>query len=159
MSPLTMAMLAMLAYKALKGGGPFAQTRSAPAGVPSQFPQQQGGEGGGLSDLLRSGLGGLLGGGAAGSILTSGLGELLKGFQNNGQGDVARSWIGNGSNKPVDPNDLERAVGADTLDELAKHTGMGRDQVLQELSKYLPGTVDKLTPQGRIPAENEFSQL
>jgi hypothetical protein len=44
-------------------------------------------------------LSGLLGGGAARSILSGGLGDLLKQFQQNGQGDKAESWIASGPNK------------------------------------------------------------
>jgi uncharacterized protein YidB (DUF937 family) len=40
------------------------------------------------------GLGGLLAGGAAGGVLSGGLNDLLRQFQQNGQGDVAKSWIG-----------------------------------------------------------------
>ena len=40
--------------------------------------------GGGLGDLLKNGLGGLLAGGAAGSVLSGGLNDLLKQFQQSG---------------------------------------------------------------------------
>jgi uncharacterized protein YidB (DUF937 family) len=161
MSPLTMALLALLAYKAFKGGGPFARTApaNAPARQPGNAPVSSQASSGKLSDLLRGGLGGLLAGGAAGSILSGGLGELLKQFQQHGQGEVARSWIGTGSNKPIPPHDLASALGEDTLQALSEHTGMSRDEVLAELSKRLPETVDSLTPQGQIPSEQELSRM
>jgi YidB-like protein len=49
------------------------------------------GDEGGLSDLLKGGSGGLLGGGAAGSALSGGLNDLLKQFQQKGESDVADS--------------------------------------------------------------------
>ncbi len=118
MSPITMAILALLAYKAVKhiGGGSQPQTAPAPAPAPSRNTVNAGlpggGMGGGLGDLLKGGLGGLLGGAAAGSVISGGLGDLLKQFQQNGQGEVADSWVGKGANKQIAPGDLGQALGA-----------------------------------------------
>src|SRR4030081_398279 len=92
MSPLTMGLLALLAYKAFKGAGPLggilgqgnnSGNMSPGRGAAPAGPTQ----GGGLSDWLRGGLGSALAGGAAGSIVTGGLSELLRRFQQSGQGD------------------------------------------------------------------------
>ena len=121
MSPITMAILALLAYKAVKhiGGG---QPNAAPAPAPTPSPNTvnaglPGGDmGGGLGDLLKGGLGGLLAGGAAGSVISGGLGDLLKQFQQNGHGDTANSWVGKGENKPIAPGDLASALGANQIE-------------------------------------------
>lgn len=170
MSPLTMGLLALLAYKAFKGGGLFGQnppppnsptgrnmgpTNAGPANAPNV---PYGGDGGGLSDWLRGTLGGAVAGGAAGSIVSGGLTELLQRLQQNGQGEVGRSWIGAGPNEPITPGALEKAAGADTLDALARESGISRDQVLHQLSEELPQTVDTLSPDGRIPTEEEASR-
>jgi len=155
MSPMTMAILALLAWKAVKhfsGNQPGA----SPAPVPAPTPAPTG-TGGGLGNILAGGLGGLLGGGAAGSVLSGGLGDLLKQFQQNGQGDVANSWVGKGPNKAIAPGDLANALGADQLDQLSKQSGLSREDLLQGLSQYLPQVVDHLTPDGRLPNENEVS--
>ena len=163
MSPITMAILALLAYKAVKhiGGG---QPNAAPAPTPAPSPNTvnaglPGGSsvGGGLGDLLKGGLGGLLAGGAAGSVISGGLGDLLKQFQQNGQGDTANSWVGKGENKPIAPGDLANALGANQIDSLASQSGLSRDELLSGLSQYLPGVVDHLTPDGRLPTEQELS--
>src|SRR6202171_1847693 len=155
MSPITMAILALLAYKAVKhiGGG---QPNAAPAPAPSPVNAGLPG-GGGLGDLLKGGLGGLLAGGAAGSVISGGLGDLLKQFQQNGQGDTANSWVGKGENKPIAPGDLANALGANQIDSLASQSGLSRDELLSGLSQYLPGVVDHLTPDGRLPTERELS--
>jgi len=153
MSPITMGLLALLAYKALKGSGVLGSSPSElprPVGPTSASPQPRGEE----SDWL-SGLEKMIAGGGAGSILSGGLGELLKKFQQTGQGQVAQSWIGTGSNRPVAPEDLEKAIGLDTLDALSQRTGIPRDRILAELKEHLPSTVDTLTPEGRIPNEQE----
>jgi uncharacterized protein YidB (DUF937 family) len=117
-SPIMMALLALLASKAMSGHASGAQ-------VP------QGGEIGGLR-------------------------ELIDRFRQGGLQDVIGSWIGTGPNKPVAPNQLHDALGAETVDDLSRRTGMPRDDLLSELSRLLPGVVDKLTPNGQLPDEQDL---
>lgn len=165
MSPITMAILALLAYKAAKhiGGGGQPQTAPAPAPSPNTVNaglpggDMGGGMGGGLGDLLKGGLGGLLGGAAAGTVISGGLGDLLKQFQQQGQGEVADSWVGKGENKSIAPGDLGQALGLDQINALTSQTGLSRNELLDGLSQYLPGVIDHLTPEGRLPTDNELS--
>jgi uncharacterized protein YidB (DUF937 family) len=115
--------------------------------------------GGSLNDLLRGGLGGLLGGAAAGSVLSGGLGNLIRDLESSGHGDVADSWVQPGPNRQIAPRDLEHALGGDTLDALSRQTGMDRNDLLEGLSQHLPELVDRLTPQGRLPTEDEASRM
>jgi uncharacterized protein YidB (DUF937 family) len=131
-------------------GGLFGGTRTAPAGAKPA---------GGLADMLPGGLGGLLGGAAAGSVLTSGLGNLIKDLQQSGHGQVANSWVGSGANQEIAPDQLEKALGTDTLNTLAQHTGMSPEELLRGLSQNLPDLVDQLTPHGRLPTEHEAGQM
>jgi len=155
-SPMTMAILALLAWKAVKHFG-GTQPGASPAPAPSPGNVNAGAGGGGLGDLLRGGLGGLLAGGAAGSVISGGLGDLLRQFQQNGQGDAANSWVGRGENKPIAPGDLANALGADQINSLASQSGLSRDELLRGLSQYLPQVIDHLTPEGRLPTEREIS--
>src|SRR5262245_52758352 len=163
MSPMTMAILALLAWKAVKhfgGSQPGAQPAPAPAPAPSPKTinaGMPGGAGGGMSDVLKGGLGGLLAGGAAGSILSGGLGDLMKQLQEGGQSDAANSWVGKGQNKPISPGDLASALGADQIDAIASQSGISRNDLLQGLSQYLPDVIDHLTPDGRLPDAKELS--
>jgi uncharacterized protein YidB (DUF937 family) len=165
MSPITMAILGLLAWKAVKhltAGQPGAagqksapgQTGSRPAPAPSPAAA---GPGGGLDSVLKGSLGGLLGGAAAGSVISGGLGDLLKQLQQGGQNEAANSWVGQGPNKPVSPGDLAKALGADQIDGLASQSGLSRDELLNGLSQYLPKVIDHLTPNGRLPTEDELS--
>ena len=187
MSPIVIALLGLLAYKASKGRGGQAadaggagQTARLPQGGTAQPGNAGGGlgdvlgglfggkpagaparttSGGNLGDLLSGGLGGLLGGAAAGSVLSGGLGNLIKGFQDSGHGHAAESWVGTGPNKEIAPGDLADALGSDTLDTLSQRTGMGQNELLEALRHQLPGFVDQLTPHGRIPTEEEASRM
>jgi uncharacterized protein YidB (DUF937 family) len=158
MSPMTMAILALLAYKTVKHLG-GSQSGATPAPVPSPGGGMAGGgsPGGGLGDLLRGGLGGLLAGGAAGSVISGGLGDLLKQFQQNGHGETANSWVGQGTNKPISPGDLASALGADQINSLMSQSGLSRQELLDGLSQQLPEVVNHLTPDGRLPSESELA--
>src|SRR6201996_1365443 len=169
MSPVTMAILALLAYKAVNHVTGYSASPSAPAPPPSPAPggPLAGGEagggglgGGGLGGGL-GGLGGLLGGvlarGAAGSVLSGGLGDLLKQFQQNGHGDTANSWVSPGPNKQIAPGDLANALGADQIQSLMSQSGLSRDELLNGLSQQLPDVIHHLTPDGRLPTEDEVS--
>jgi uncharacterized protein YidB (DUF937 family) len=180
MSKNTMAMLALLAYKAYQKMGTNAP-QNAPAGNPSvdRADTRQGGGlgdilgglfgggrsagsaagGGGLGGLLQGGLGGLLAGGAAGGMLSGGLGELIKQFQQAGQGETAQSWVGTGPNKTISPDDLGHALGDDTVNSLAEQAGLSRIELLNGMSDELPRLVDTMTPQGNLPDEDEMRRL
>jgi uncharacterized protein YidB (DUF937 family) len=81
-----------------------------------------------------------------------GLGELVDKFTKNGQGDVAKSWVDAGPNAPINEPTLEKTLGGDMIDNLAKQTGLSREELLTRLAKLLPEAVDKMTPDGRLPA-------
>ncbi|MBW7961568.1 YidB family protein [Bradyrhizobium sp. BR 10261] len=163
MSPMTMAILGLLAWKAFKhmtASQPGAAPQSAPTPVPPPANAGPGGAlggGGGLGDILKGGLGGLLAGGAAGTVLSGGLGDLLNQLQQSGHGETANTWVGKGENKPIAPGDLANALGADQIQSLSAQSGLSRDELLSGLSQYLPQVVDHLTPDGRLPTENELS--
>jgi uncharacterized protein YidB (DUF937 family) len=167
MSPITMAILALLAYKAVKhiGGSQPGASPAAPPPAPAPGGTIAGGGlgggglgGGGLGDLLKGGLGGLLGGAAAGSVISGGLGDLLKQFQQNGQGDTADSWVSPGPNKQISPGDLGKALGVDQINTLTSQTGLSREELLAGLSQHLPDVINHLTPDGRLPTENEMAR-
>ena len=157
MSPLTMAILGLLAYKAVKhlaGGSQQPQTttpRSGGAAAPASP--------GGLGNVLGGLLGGAAAGGAAGSVLSGGLGDLMKQLQQGGLGDAANTWVSSGPNKAVSPGDLSNALGADQINMLANQTGMSSDELLQNLAKHLPDVINHLTPDGRLPTEQEVSRM
>ncbi len=158
MSPITMAILGLLAYKALKSLTAQAGTATTSPGAPTPNAGAGAGPGGGLGDILKSGLGGLLGGGAAGSVLTGGLNDLLKQLQDAGHGEVAKSWVGTGPNRPISSDDLAKALGADRINALTSQTGLSREELLEGLSQHLPQAIDTMTPNGRIPTEDEMSR-
>ena len=143
--PSMTALLGLLAIAGYQNRDKLAEMLGGQApgksGAPGQ--PQQGGLGGLLGNLGSGGVGGLLGGG---------LGELVERFKQNGQGEVANSWVGHGPNKEIAPPQLEQAIGPDVLATLSQQTGLSRDELLARLSRELPQAVDKYTPDGRLPS-------
>lgn len=83
----------------------------------------------------------------------SGLGGLLAILQQGGLGDVAQSWVGNGTNQPVSPQQLHSAFGDEQVQSMAAQSGMAPYDFLAQLSQHLPNVVNGLTPNGRLPDE------
>ena len=156
MSPITLALAGVLAYRTYHGKGRLAEMmgRKRPEGSAAGTGAGSFGSGNILSDL-----GDFFGGPGKGAALTNGLNDLLKNFQQAGQGQTAQSWVDKGPNKPIEAPDLEKALGRERIEWLTKQTGMSREELLKELSRELPEAVDKLTPEGRIPTEQEVPKL
>ena len=93
-----------------------------------------------------------LGDGPVATKITGGLGELVDQFKASGLGDTAASWVGAGANAPISEAQMEKALGPDLVDGLLQQTGLSREDLLSRLSKVLPEAVDKLTPEGKLPA-------
>jgi uncharacterized protein YidB (DUF937 family) len=91
--------------------------------------------------------------------LFGGLGGLLDRLSQAGLGSAANSWVGPGQNAPIQPEQLQSALGQTTISDLARHAGMSEQELLTHLSQALPGVVDKLTPNGRIPSQNEVQSI
>jgi uncharacterized protein YidB (DUF937 family) len=94
----------------------------------------------------------LPGGGVDRTTITGGLGELIDRFRNAGEGSTADSWVSTGPNAPVSNEQMEKALGSETIDNLTRQTGLSREELLSRLTKVLPEAVDKMTPEGRLPA-------
>jgi uncharacterized protein YidB (DUF937 family) len=129
--PLMIALGALLASGALFRAGAAGQTSAA-----------------GSQPASDEGAGGVLGG----------LGGLLNKLEQGGLGDVAKSWIGSGQNQPVSPGQLGSALGPSIIKMLAQKSGLSEEDLTKQLSQILPGVVDKLTPNGRVPTAAELSQ-
>ena len=150
--PSMTALLGLIATAGYQNRDKIAEMlRGATSSGPgaSGQPQPQGGLGGLLGNLGGAGAGGVLGGG---------LNELVERFRQNGQGDVAESWVGPGPNKEVAPNQLEQAIGPDVLATLSQQTGLSREEILTRLSRELPTAVDRYTPEGRLPTQQDLSR-
>jgi uncharacterized protein YidB (DUF937 family) len=80
-----------------------------------------------------------------------GLDELINQFKKSGFEDVINSWIGAGQNQAISPGQLREALGQKTVTDLSRQADTPQDDLLAQLSRYLPGVIDKLTPNGQLP--------
>jgi uncharacterized protein YidB (DUF937 family) len=152
-TPSMVALLGLLAVAGYKNRDKIKEFLGGP---------QQGASGGGTLSAqpgALGGLGGILGGLGAGGMLSGGIGELIERFKRSGQGQAANSWVSTGPNQPLAPDQLEQAIGPEVFSSLSQHTGLSREELLARLTRELPEAVDKFTPQGRLPTEDEAARL
>jgi uncharacterized protein YidB (DUF937 family) len=81
-----------------------------------------------------------------------GLSALLQQLEAKGLGQVAQSWIGTGNNLPISAEQLENALGSEQIQQLAAKVGVSPDVIKSHLAEILPKIVDRLTPDGKVPA-------
>jgi uncharacterized protein YidB (DUF937 family) len=101
-------------------------------------------------------LGGIVGAGMV-SVVSGiierhgGLQGVVNEFEKNGLGATVKSWVGTGPNQPISPDDVQKTLGPDLLQQLSQKSGLSVQDLTQKLSQILPQAVDKLTPEGTIP--------
>jgi len=157
MSKLTMALLGFLAYKAYKNfGGASQQSSEPPRSARDDRDAAREEEPGGLAGVLRTIFGGQS---PSPSVLRRGVDNTVRDLEDRGHGEIARSWVGRGKNQPISPKQLEQALGEDAIKDLVEQTGMERDDLLEALSEHLPRAIDHLTPDGRLPTEEEVRRM
>ena len=117
--------------------------------------------GGASASPLGNVLSGLLGGGQSGGFgnagMGGGLGGLVSQFERAGLGHVAQSWVGNGANRQVSPQQLRDVFGQDQVESMASQAGMPSHDFLSQLSQHLPNAVNGMTPNGQLPDEGTIS--
>jgi uncharacterized protein YidB (DUF937 family) len=96
-------------------------------------------------------LAGALGGLLANNGAQGGLGGLVDKFGQAGLGDVIGSWIGGGQNAPISGDQVNDALGSDTIASIASKLGINASMLLPLLATMLPTLIDKLTPHGQVP--------
>lgn len=91
-----------------------------------------------------------------GGSLMTGLNELLDMFRSHGQQEQADSWITPGvPTQGLSREQVEAAIGRDTLKDLAHETGLDYDELVSRLAKTIPDAVDKATPDGNFPTSDD----
>jgi uncharacterized protein YidB (DUF937 family) len=89
---------------------------------------------------------------------TGGLQGLVKTLQDNGLGNQVASWIGTGQNIPVTPDQILQVIGNDRLQSIAQKFGLSPQTLSSGLAEMLPHVIDKLSPNGQLPANHLVEQ-
>lgn len=96
---------------------------------------------------------------ALGGSSGGGLGGLVEAFQAKGLGDVVASWIGTGQNLPVTAEQIQSVLGSGLVQQLAARVGLPPEAASALLAQILPQAVDRLTPEGTVPAGGLLGQV
>ncbi len=83
---------------------------------------------------------------------SGGLASFVQDFHDKGLGSVVSSWVDTGPNQSITPTQVESVLGTDRVRAIAGKLGLPPAAVTSGLAAVLPHVIDKLTPEGRIPA-------
>lgn len=104
------------------------------------------------AEALVSALVGLMTDGKSG-----GFAAFIDRFRAAGLGDLADSWISSGANTPVSNEQLESALGEDTLRGISEKAGVDYATTVGASGYIVPHVVDDLTPDGEMPGDSDLS--
>jgi len=96
---------------------------------------------------------------ALGRASGGGRGGLVEAFRAKGLGDVVASWIGTGQNLPVTAEQIQSVLGSGLVQQLAARVGLPPEAASALLAQLLPQAVDRLTPEGTVPAGGLLGQV
>ncbi|MES2580288.1 MAG: YidB family protein [Pseudomonadota bacterium] len=83
-----------------------------------------------------------------------GLNGILEKFKENGLGETAASWVGNGENISISAEQISSVMGNGAIAEMAAKFGINPETLSTQIAEHLPTLVDKLTPNGEAPTES-----
>jgi uncharacterized protein YidB (DUF937 family) len=89
----------------------------------------------------------------------AGIESMAQGFQRGGLGELMESWIGGGPNLQATPDHIDQGLGGNIIGDLARKVGVSPQMASSLLAVVLPLVINRLTPQGRIPAQNDLGGL
>jgi len=123
-----------------------------------------------LGSLMGSGTGGEAGQGAvqptalAGVlrqvlVTNGGVAGLVSQFQAAGLGPHVQSWVGDGANQPISPEQIGQVFSDDQLARWAEQAGTTPDKMRAVLAEALPHAVDHATPEGMVPQSGAVPDL
>lgn len=154
-TPSLLALLGLVAFAGYQNRGRISemlsdaeQDRSVAGGDPSL---RQGNFLAEIGNVFKTGM--------SGTGVSAALSDLQSRFKRAGWGDAADSWVSKAPNRPLDVSELEAAIGAETLGELGRKTGLSQAELLLRLNASLPEVVNRLTPNGRLPSDEEAQAL
>ena len=83
-----------------------------------------------------------------------GLSGTLEKFQQHGMAEQAASWVSKGANLPISAEQITSVLGSNTIAEIAAKFGINPAMLSQKIAENLPTLVDKMTPDGVVPANS-----
>lgn len=109
--------------------------------------------GGSLKDALSSAVAAEKPGLISALLAKTNLGNLqgiVDQLQKAGLGDQIKSWLSDGPNMKITPDQIRAALSSDQVRQLAQQFGVPIDDALKLLADHLPTAVDQASPNGKI---------
>lgn len=88
-----------------------------------------------------------------------GLSGLVQSFEQKGMGGLVASWVSNGPNPPISPDQVHEVLGSEQVKALAAKAGISPDAASTAIAQVLPSLVDKLTPNGAVPEHGNVMEM
>ena len=79
-----------------------------------------------------------------------GLSGFIDKFRSAGLGHQVTSWLGNPTSPPLSPTQVEKALGSDAVDTIARKVGLSGATTSEAIGYLAPKMVGQLTPNGVI---------
>jgi uncharacterized protein YidB (DUF937 family) len=83
-----------------------------------------------------------------------GLPGIISKFEHGGMADHVGSWVATGANMPISGAQLQEILGSGSIGEIAQRLGLSHADASSGLAQVLPQVIDKLTPEGQVPADH-----
>jgi len=83
--------------------------------------------------------------------LVNGLGTLVNMFEQSGLSGQVQSWVGKGSNHPIEASDIMKVFGNSRVAEIAQQLGINPELASSQIAEHLPKLIDSFTPHGELP--------
>jgi len=64
--------------------------------------------------------------------------------------------VGTGANKAVSGSEVEQAVGKEQIQDIARQLGVSESEAADAVAQVLPEVVDKVSPEGKLPPEQDL---
>ena len=122
-----------------------------------------------VSDILSKLLGGGQGGDGRDSALLAPLADMIQRqggveglmaqLRGSGLSEQVASWVGPGENAKADPRQLARALGPDSMRELARKSNLPVERVARDLGEVIPGLLAKVSAGGGVPGADQAAGL
>jgi uncharacterized protein YidB (DUF937 family) len=82
-----------------------------------------------------------------------GIQGVLGRFQQAGYGEQAQSWVSTGGNLPIDGDMFQKALTGGGIGQIASMLGLTRAEASSQMASVMPDVIDRMTPDGRVPEE------
>lgn len=83
-----------------------------------------------------------------------GLSGVLDKVKAGGLAEQAASWVGKGENLSISADQISSVLGNGAIAEMAAKFGITPEVLSNQLAEHLPSVIDKLTPDGVVPANS-----